>query len=78
MGMDVISIRFPRWMINAIDELVAKGIFVSRAELIRLGVRIVLRKYEKELNNRLSKADIISSRLRIIKELEPKEEETEE
>jgi len=70
MAMDIVPVRLPKWMIEAIDELVMKGIFVSRAELIRYGIRLVLKKYEKELNNKISRFEAIASRLKIIKENE--------
>lgn len=63
--MKIISVRLPVWMVNKIDDLVYKGVFVSRAEVIRYGVRIVLKKYENELKKQtLTTHDILNARLK--------------
>ena len=48
--MKVISIRLPDWMLELIDKLVEKGIFISRSEFIRYAIRHALKRYEKELS----------------------------
>ncbi|MEX0568890.1 MAG: ribbon-helix-helix domain-containing protein [Candidatus Njordarchaeota archaeon] len=47
--MKVISIRLPDWMLDLIDQLCDKGIFISRSEFIRYAIRFALKRYEKEL-----------------------------
>jgi len=49
--MRVISIRIPDWMIELIDTLVEKMIFISRSEFIRYAIRTTLRRYERELRD---------------------------
>jgi len=49
LEMKVISIRLPDWMLELIDQLCMKGIFISRSEFIRYAIRSALKKYEKEL-----------------------------
>lgn len=43
--MSMISIHLPRPMIDAIDELVRRGLFPSRSEAIRAALRELLYKY---------------------------------
>ncbi len=47
--MKVISIRLPDWMLDLIDKLCARGIFISRSEFIRYAIRLALKRYEVEL-----------------------------
>ena len=47
--MKVISIRLPDWMLDLIDKLCARGIFISRSEFIRYAIRLALKRYEIEL-----------------------------
>lgn len=47
--MKVISIRLPDWILNLIDKLCEKGIFISRSEFIRYAIRLALKRYEREL-----------------------------
>ncbi len=47
--MKVISIRLPDWMLDLIDKLCSKGVFISRSEFIRYAVRLALKRYEMEL-----------------------------
>lgn len=65
MGMKVVSIRLPDWMIDLIDRLVLKGVFISRAEIIRYGIRLVLRAYREELNRDIwEPIDFVRARLK--------------
>lgn len=48
-NMKVISIRLPDWILNLIDKLCEKGIFISRSEFIRYAIRLALKRYEREL-----------------------------
>jgi len=36
-------------MLDLIDQLCDKGIFISRSEFIRYAIRFALKRYEKEL-----------------------------
>jgi len=47
--MKVISIRLPDWILNLIDRLCEKGVFISRSEFIRYAIRAALKRYEREL-----------------------------
>ena len=47
--MKVISIRLPDWMLDLIDQLCIKGVFISRSEFIRYAIRLALKRYEREL-----------------------------
>ena len=47
--LKVVSIRLPDWIIDLIDRLCEKGIFISRSEFIRYAIRVALKRYEKEL-----------------------------
>ena len=49
MVLKVISIRLPDWMLDLIDKLCSKGVFISRSEFIRYAVRLALKRYEMEL-----------------------------
>ena len=44
--MRTISIRIPEWMLQLIDKLIEKRIFISRSEFIRYAARLALKKYE--------------------------------
>jgi len=43
--MEIITIRLPRWMIQAIDDLVEKDLYPNRSEFIREAIRAHLRRY---------------------------------
>ena len=45
-AMDKVSVRFPSGLMRQIDELVKKGEFSSRSELIKEAVRFFLLHYE--------------------------------
>mgnify|MGYP000639717336 CR=1 FL=1 len=49
MILKVISIRLPDWMLDLIDKLCARGVFISRSEFIRYAIRLALKRYEIEL-----------------------------
>lgn len=55
--MKVISIRLPDWMLELIDQLCMKGVFISRSEFIRYAIRSALKKYEKELQGMQQSAE---------------------
>lgn len=40
-----ISVRLPGWMLDALDYLVEKKIFISRSEAIRVAIRKLIREY---------------------------------
>ncbi len=48
-SVKVISIRLPDWMLELIDKLCTRGVFISRSEFIRYAIRLALKRYEKEL-----------------------------
>jgi len=50
--MEIITIRLPRWMIQAIDDLVEKGLYPNRSEFIREAIRGHLRRYANYLERR--------------------------
>jgi len=50
--MEIITIRLPRWMIQAIDDLVEKGLYPNRSEFIREAIRSHLRRYANYLERR--------------------------
>jgi len=41
----ILSVRIPKDLIDEMDQLVEQGHFMSRSELIREGIRTVIRKY---------------------------------
>ena len=41
--MLMVTIRLPEWMVKALDDLVERGLFASRSEVIRAAVREYLR-----------------------------------
>jgi len=43
--MKVVSVRLPDWMIEKLDELVERGIFICRGEAIRASIRLLFRQY---------------------------------
>jgi len=50
--MEIITIRLPRWMIQAVDDLVEKGLYPNRSEFIREAIRNHLRRYANYLEKR--------------------------
>ncbi|MDI3474310.1 MAG: antitoxin ParD1/3/4 [Thermococcaceae archaeon] len=42
--MKIISVQLPQGLINAMDQLVKKGIYPNRSEVIRAAIRELLRK----------------------------------
>ncbi|GAB6101296.1 ribbon-helix-helix domain-containing protein [Thermococcus atlanticus] len=42
--MKIISVQLPQGLINAMDQLVKKGVYPSRSEVIREAVRELLKK----------------------------------
>ena len=44
--MKEISIRIPEWMLELVDKLIKKGIFVTRSEFVRYAIRLALKRYE--------------------------------
>jgi len=44
--MPLISIRLPERLLKALDDLVERGVFQSRAEAIRYAIRIMLDSYK--------------------------------
>jgi len=49
--MEPITIKLPRKIIKELDDLVRMGIFSSRSEAIREGIRMLLKGYRRELEN---------------------------
>lgn len=47
--MRTISIKIPEWMLQLIDKLIEKRIFISRSEFIRYAIRLALKRYEDQL-----------------------------
>ena len=47
--LEIISVRLPRWMIYAIDNLVELGLYTDRTEFIRETLRQRLLQIRKEL-----------------------------
>lgn len=45
-----VSIKLPREILELLDKLVADGIYSSRSEAIRDGIRLVLRRWRDELH----------------------------
>ena len=45
--MVLISVHIPKQMLEELDELIAKGVYPSRSEAIRIAIRdLLLRHYE--------------------------------
>ncbi|WP_461863407.1 ribbon-helix-helix domain-containing protein [Thermococcus sp.] len=42
--MKIVSVQLPQGLINAMDQLVRKGVYPSRSEIIREAVRELLKK----------------------------------
>ncbi len=42
--MKIVSVQLPQGLINAMDQLVKKGVYPSRSEIIREAVRELLKK----------------------------------
>ncbi len=49
-NLQLISVRLPEWMIEAMDRLVALGFFTHRSEIIREAIRELLKRYLQILN----------------------------
>lgn len=49
--MRVISVRLPLDYMDKMDKLVLRGIFVSKSEVIRAGLRYIFEKYEEVLKS---------------------------
>ena len=45
--MKVVTAKLPEYLIRAIDELVEKGMFHSRSDVIRTAVRMLVDKYTR-------------------------------
>ena len=45
--MEVVTVRFPIWVLKTIDGLVAKGFYQSRSDFIRDAVKKHLKKFRK-------------------------------
>jgi len=52
--MRIISVQLPQGLINAMDQLVKKGVYPSRSEIIRESIRELLKKelYQLEVEER--------------------------
>jgi Arc/MetJ-type ribon-helix-helix transcriptional regulator len=52
--MRIISVQLPQGLINAMDQLVKKGVYPSRSEIIREAIRELLKKelYQLETEER--------------------------
>lgn len=46
MGMEVLTLRLPPFVISALEELVRKGIYPNRSEAIRKAVLELLLRHE--------------------------------
>jgi len=67
--MPIINVRMPWWMVNAIDDLIDAGVFVSRAEAIRFSIRLMLKTFKDVLGKKeLSDEERILARLRVLRE----------
>lgn len=65
--MKVISIRLPEWILDNIDKLVDKKIFISRSEFIRFATRLALKKYRRFLEENNNKPEeTLKARLEVI------------
>jgi len=52
-----VSIKLPREILELLDKLVADGIYSSRSEAIRDGIRLVLRRWRDELYRKEKKRE---------------------
>jgi len=52
--MRIVSVQLPQGLINAMDQLVKKGVYPNRSEIIREAIRELLKKelYRLESENR--------------------------
>jgi len=52
--MRIISVQLPQGLINAMDQLVRRGVYPSRSEIIREAIRELLKKelYQLETEDR--------------------------
>jgi len=52
--MKIVSVQLPQGLINAMDQLVKKGVYPNRSEIIREAIRELLKKelYRLETENR--------------------------
>jgi Arc/MetJ-type ribon-helix-helix transcriptional regulator len=52
--MRIISVQLPQGLINAMDQLVKKGVYPNRSEIIREAIRELLKRelYRLETENR--------------------------
>ncbi|WP_297548595.1 ribbon-helix-helix domain-containing protein [Thermococcus sp.] len=52
--MKIISVQLPQGLINAMDQLVKKGVYPNRSEIIREAIRELLKKelYQLDAENR--------------------------
>ena len=53
MTMQTVSFKITEEMLKKIDELVDKGIFISRSDLIRSALRMLLEQYQKVIKTRV-------------------------
>ena len=44
-----VTVKLPRRMLRALDELVRAGVYPNRSEAIRDGIRLILRRHLYEL-----------------------------
>jgi len=51
--MQTVSFKITEEMLKKIDELVDKGIFISRSDLIRSALRMLLEQYQKVIKTRV-------------------------
>ncbi|WP_297063436.1 ribbon-helix-helix domain-containing protein [Thermococcus sp.] len=52
--MRIISVQLPQGLINAMDQLVKKGVYPNRSEIIREAIRELLKRelYQLDAENR--------------------------
>lgn len=52
--MKIISVQLPQGLINAMDQLVKKGVYPNRSEIIREAIRELLKRelYQLDAENR--------------------------
>ncbi len=52
--MRIISVQLPQGLINAMDQLVKRGVYPNRSEIIRAAIRELLKRelYELETEER--------------------------
>ncbi|MGQ4892168.1 MAG: ribbon-helix-helix domain-containing protein [Candidatus Njordarchaeia archaeon] len=56
--MQTISFKTTDEMLRKMDEMVERGLFVSRSDLIRSAIRLLLEQYERILRERSEKIRI--------------------